>query len=391
VKNNAKHRRVSSFHNPVQIHFGKGSLEKLPATLADRPCALITTLGMVRRGVVDRLKDLCGNKILAVFSEIQPNPTVAFTNAAAKYLEESPAEVILAVGGGSVLDTAKGVAAQRHPGLPLHWLSTHLRENEAFPSPFSPTPIIAVPTTAGTGSEVTMWGTIWDERTGKKYSLSHEALYPEAAIVDPELTLTVPRDTTVATALDALSHAMEAIWNRNTNPISDLLAANAISTVSSNLRDVLKSPTDLAIRGELHYASMIAGLAFSNTRTAIAHSISYPLTGQLGIPHGIACSFTLPEIMRVNGRDNGERLDHIVRALGCTNLADSVGLIQGFLTDVGVPEHIHRHFPTKAEIYEFIGNFITPGRADNNIVPLTEADAVEIFRKSARQMLEFRL
>jgi len=353
---------VSGFHNPVQIHFGGGSLEKLPEALGDRTCVVMTTSGMMRRGVVDRLKALCGERLLTVYTEIGPNPTVDFTATTANRLKSIPADVILAVGGGSVLDTAKGVAAQRHPGLPVHWLAEHLRGAEEIPTPFYPTPIIAVPTTAGTGSEVTMWATIWDERTGGKYSLSHQALYPETAIVDPELTLTVPRDTTVAAALDALSHAMEAIWNRNANPVSDVLAVKAISVVSSNLREILTFPTDLAIRSELHYASMLAGLAFSNTRTAIAHSISYPLTGQLGIPHGIACSFTLPEIMRINGRDNEDRLDLIVHALGCNTLANAIDLVQGFLADVGVANYLQHYFPGEAEISAFNGNFITPGR-----------------------------
>jgi len=347
----------------------------------------MTTPGMVRRGVVDRLKALCGDKILSLYCA-EPNPTVASTMAAAQNLHGIAAEVILAVGGGSVLDLAKGVAALRHPGLAEDWLSAHLRHGQSFPGLFSPPPIVAVPTTAGTGSEVTMWATIWDEADGKKYSISHPALYPQVALVDPELTLTVPEDTTVATGLDALSHAMEAVWNRNANLVSDVLSSHAISVITSTLRQTLLSPSDVSLREAMHYASMVAGLAFSNTRTAIAHSISYPLTGKLGMPHGIACSFTLPEIMRINGAGNGDRLAPIVRALGCRSIDDAAEMTQDFLIDVGVSQYVRRYLPTEGEVAAFVGDFITPGRADNNIVPMTQADALRIFRSSAKQMLK---
>lgn len=377
---------MSCFHNPVRIRFGRGSLESLPEVLGTRTCIVMTTPGMVRRGVVDRLKTLCGDKILSVYA-VEPNPTVASIAAAVQGLHGIAAEVILSVGGGSVLDSAKGVAATRHRGLPDGWLSSHLREGRPFPDGFSPAPVIAVPTTAGTGSEVTMWATVWDERTGKKYSLSHPALYPEAAIVDPELTLTAPEETTVAAGLDALSHAMEAIWNRNANPVSDTLATGAISAIVSSLEGVLASPSDIALREKLHYASMTAGMAFSNTRTAIAHSISYPLTGRLGVPHGIACSFTLPRILTVNGEGAGARVAPIVRSLGAQSLSEAAGVLHGFLVRVGVPDYLRRYFRSAAEIDAFDGDFITPGRADNNIVPLTQGDALELFRFSAKGML----
>ena len=377
---------MSGFHNPVPIHFGRGAVRELPKLLSDRSCILLTTPGMERRGMVKRIQSLCGGAIVSLCIA-EPNPTVASVAAAAGRLKNVSAKTILAIGGGSVLDTAKGLAAQRHPGLPSEWLSLHLREDNPFPDAFSPAGVIAVPTTAGTGSEVTMWATVWDERTGKKYSLSHPALYPEAAVVDPELTLTAPEETTVATALDALSHAMEAIWNKNANPVSDSLATCAISAVLSNLKDILTSPSEIGLREKLHYASMIAGMAFSNTRTAIAHSISYPLTGQLGVPHGIACSFTLPQILRLNGEGRKERITPIVRAVGCKSLSETISVLQDFLVRVGVPKYLKRYFASSAEVDAFKGDFITPGRADNNIVPVTQGEALELFRSAARGMI----
>lgn len=377
---------MNRFHNPVPIHFGRGVVKELPMLLSGRSCILLTTPGMERRGMVERIKSLCGEAIVAVcFAE--PNPTVASVTATGDRLREISAKTIVAIGGGSVLDTAKALAARRHPERPSEWLSSHLRDRSSFPDGFSPAHVIAVPTTAGTGSEVTMWATLWDEKTGKKYSLSHPALYPEAALVDPELTLTSPEETTVAAALDALSHAMEAIWNKNANPVSDSLATCAISTVISNLEQSLTSPSEIRMRERLHSASMIAGMAFSNTRTAIAHSISYPLTGRLGVPHGIACSFMLPQILRFNGEDHAERLAPILGALGCRSLPEAAKALQSFLIRAGVPKYLRRYFHSPEEVDAFDGDFITPGRADNNIVPVTQNEALELFRSSAKSML----
>ena len=347
---------------------------------------LLTSPGTIDRGLVDRLNELIKGKIAAVHA-VEPHPTVASTIGVARDLRGVEADVILAVGGGSVLDTAKGIAAQKQPGLPSSWLSSHLREGEPFPNSFSPQSILAVPTTAGTGSEVTMWATIWGEKTGKKYSLSHAALYPEAAIVDPELTLTIPEETTVSTALDALSHSMEAIWNKNANLVSDTLAGHAISLVSSNLRPLLRAPLDISLRETVHYASLLAGMAFSNTRTAIAHSISYPLTGKLGMPHGVACSFTLPEILRSNGRFDPERVGLIARALGCRSHTDAADFVHELLIDVGVPKYLRRYLKNEAAVDSFSGDFITRNRAANNIAAVTQAEAEGIFRTSAKQML----
>jgi alcohol dehydrogenase len=377
---------MSGFHNPVPTHFRRGAVKELPRLLAGRSCILLTTPGMERRGVVEQIKSLCGDAIVSVCM-VMPNPTVESVTAAADRLKTISARTLLAMGGGSVLDTAKALAAQRHPNLPPGWLSLHLRKDNPFPDAFSPGHVIAVPTTAGTGSEVTMWATLWDERTGKKYSLSHPALYPEAAVVDPELTLTTPEETTVAAALDALSHAMEAVWNKNANPVSDSLASCAISAVLSNLKDILTSPSEIRVREKLHYASMLAGMAFSNTRTAIAHSISYPLTGQLGVPHGIACSFTLPQILKLNGEGAKERIVPIVRAIGCRSLSGTIALLQDFLVRVGVPKYLKRYFASSAEVDTFKGDYITPGRADNNIVPVTQSEALELFRSAAKNMI----
>ena len=153
-------------------------------------------------------------------------------------------------------------------------------------------------TTAGTGSEVTSWATVWDSADGSKYSLANPKLYPEVAVLDPALTVRAPRGLTLATGLDALSHALESIWNVNGNPVSANFAVEAAREIIDTMPRLLERPDDMALRARQARASLLAGLAFSNTKTALAHNISYDITLKSGTIHGIACSFSLPVVMR---------------------------------------------------------------------------------------------
>ncbi|MEA2650817.1 MAG: hypothetical protein QOI85_538, partial [Chloroflexota bacterium] len=282
-----------AFSNPVRVEFGADALAGLPDAVGERDCILVTSAGMASRGALREIEAGLADRIVATFSDVLPNPTIASCTMAFDALQGVEAGLLVALGGGSVIDTAKALAAQRaHPSGP-GWLAGHLRDGRPFPEPFVPPAIIAIPTTAGTGSEVTMWATIWDDESATKRSISHPFLYPEAALLDPALTHSVPRATTVPAAFDALSHAMEAIWNRAANPVSDALAMRAIRLIPGALPRVLESPDDARAREALMSAALLAGLAISSTRTALAHSISYPLTAERGLPHGIACSLTL--------------------------------------------------------------------------------------------------
>ena len=274
------------------------------------------------------------------------------------------------------------MAAQRAHASSPGWLARHLRDAEPFASEFAPPPIIAIPTTAGTGSEVTMWGTIWDEQTAGKHSISHPALYPETALLDPELTLSVPRETTVASALDALSHAMEAIWNRAANPVSDALATGAIGLIPGALRSVLAAPGDTAAREALLKGSLLAGLAISSTRTALAHSISYPLTAELGLPHGIACSITLPELLLAVAESQPDRAGLIVDALGQPSAAAAADELRALFADAGTAEVVRRHIPSTSALGAVKGGFIAPGRAENFVLDVDQDWAADVLRRS---------
>lgn len=368
------------YHNPVKIHFGPAIVRNLPNIVGSQRSILITTPGFTKRGIADSLKKLLGASLIAIFDGVQPNPTFSSIKAAFNELRQYEYDTIIALGGGSAIDTAKAVAAIGASGSE-NWIDDHLKHGALFPPQFAPKPIIAIPTTAGTGSEVTMWATVWDMEEKKKYSISHPSLYPVGAILDPELTRTLPEKETIYSGLDALSHAMESIWNKNHNPVSDAFALDAISLVHDYLPELRDDLNNLNLRSILLRASLFAGFAFSNTKTALAHSISYPLTAHFGLPHGLACALPLPHLLRFNGGKVPERVTIMVKALMTDIEVESIASevtklferveISPCLADYGIDK-------SKAEL--IANSAVTPGRADNNIVDFNQNDLLTLVK-----------
>ena len=189
---------------------------------------------------------------------------------------------------------------------------------------------------------MTSWATVWDEANKHKHSLAHPNLYPETAVIDAELMLSKPYGLTLATGLDALSHSLESIWNVNANPISARHAVNAARILIADLPKVLKDLGNLELRTRVAEASLYAGLAFSNTKTAIAHNLSYPITLGWGVQHGIACSFTLPVILRSMVGSGGLREASLRDVFDGDLLKGSEDLTL-FLADLGVGHRFADH------------------------------------------------
>jgi alcohol dehydrogenase len=284
-----------SYWNPVRIRFGAGLFDETAALIRGRRWALVTYDQPMFRSLAERLIQAAGQPVVRI-TNIETNPDCADLVHSCRQFGAAPepAEVIVALGGGSMIDAAKVLAASSGD---FEIVRRHLTGKEGL-DPGTIIPVIAVPTTAGTGSEVTSWATVWDSANGKKYSLAHPLLYPEATVLDPSLTLGAPRGLTLATGLDALSHALESIWNVNGNPVSTNYAVEAAKEIIAIMPQLLARPDDPGLRERQMRASLFAGLAFSNTKTALAHNISYDITLKSGTIHGIACSFSLPIVMR---------------------------------------------------------------------------------------------
>jgi phosphonate metabolism-associated iron-containing alcohol dehydrogenase len=323
------------YQNPVAIRFGARSVAELPQVLGGRRALLVTFPEAEQLGLVARVRAILGAALVGIEDRIEPNPDVSYLGAIYErfWREHGDCETVIAIGGGSAIDTAKAFLVGTSSGRFEELIA--LLTNGAPFKPHRVKALIAVPTTAGTGSEVTPWATIWDRAAGKKHSLHLPETWPQAAIVDPELMLTLPKSVTVESGLDALSHALESIWNVNANPISDTFAVSAAREVMATLPGLIDEPKDIQLRTQMGLAALKAGLAFSNTKTALAHSISYEMTLRFGLPHGIACSFTLPMVLeRAIGIDGGR--DAVLASVFGGELRNAPQRLAEFLERVGV-------------------------------------------------------
>ena len=321
------------YFNPVRCVFGNGALSGLADLVGDRQATLVTFAEAHSLGWVDRVQAMLGRRLQRVIDSASPNPDVEELAALheAFWHDGAASGVIVALGGGSVIDTGKVLMVDVPGGFGS--LMTALDADQAV-TPRQVTPLIAIPTTAGTGSEVTPWATIWDRRRQRKHSLHLAQTWPTVAVVDPDLSASLPAAVTLQSGLDALSHALEAIWNRNANPVSDTFAVAAARDILATLPRLMDQPSSARLRSEMAAAAMKAGLAFSNTRTALAHSISYQMTLAHGLPHGIACSFSLPMVLELAIGRQPERDRVLAQALG--PLDGAVPLLRAFLDGLGV-------------------------------------------------------
>ncbi|MEP0356970.1 MAG: phosphonoacetaldehyde reductase [Paraglaciecola sp.] len=280
-------------YSEVNIIETEDYLSDVVPLLKDGNILLVTSQGFRQRGTVATIVQALGHERVIVFDQVTPNPEKTFIRTHYQQLAEQQITNIVALGGGSVIDTAKVFGAMfSYPNQPIEQL---LSRNDLTCS----INLVGIPTTSGTGAEVTPFATVWENKTNSKHSLY--GIKPNAALLDPQLTLTLPYTDTLYPALDTLSHALESIWNKNKTQFSEEAAFYAIELICSALPKALVEPDNLQARKDLQCAATLAGLAISITKTAIAHAISYPLTSKYNVPHGLACSFTLLAIVNIHG------------------------------------------------------------------------------------------
>ena len=282
-------------HNPVRIVCAP--IETLASHVHGQHVLLVTTPGFVKRGVVQQIQSILAPKQITVWDGVKPNPDLRDLDAATALLRTKGVDCVVGLGGGSALDAAKVLATTLTS--PSQTTLANVFRDSASPAWAQRLPLVAISTTSGTGAEVTPFATVWDHEHHQKHSLAGDFVYPDLALLDARLTLSLGEEDTLYPALDAISHALESLWNKNCTPVSAAFAYQALALSNDALPSVLKEPTNHAHRQALQTASVLAGLAISQTRTAIAHAISYPLTTHYQVPHGLACSFTLPNLIDV--------------------------------------------------------------------------------------------
>lgn len=289
------------FNLPVKLIFGNGKrkeIEKYIDEIRGKNGVLVCGKSFTKNGVADEFVNLSSGKIKKIFSDIRPNPTTDNVDECVKLMREIDADFAIALGGGSPMDCCKAACAIAKGDDKIrsyHSEGKAINSNEAIP-------MIAVTTTSGTASEVTNISVLTDVEKNLKNPMNDPAMYPKIAIIDPELTLTVPPQVTASTGLDVLAHAVESYWATIHQPVCSACSIYAARLVFAWLEKAYNNPDDLEAREKMAEASIVAGVAFSHPRTTGSHACSFPLTNIYGVPHGEACAFTLDYFLKFNAK-----------------------------------------------------------------------------------------
>jgi phosphonate metabolism-associated iron-containing alcohol dehydrogenase len=376
--------------NPVRIYFGKGVRARLVETFNSVRILVVTTPRGRRQFEQDPIfGTLFSSNDILWMDGVETNPGLLGLQAAIDRLKCESFDAVIGFGGGSAIDTAKALAVALSPVLTGTPLATLLADPILHKS-VRPKPLYALPTTSGTGSEVTPFSTVWDHEQRKKYSLAGPAVFPHTAIVDPDLTHGLPQSVTLSTGLDAINQAAEAFWNRNMTPISEGFSLRALQLGFGALPRLMVNLDDREAREQMAECSLLAGLAISQTRTALCHSMSYPITAHFDVPHGLACAFTMQAVLRHNLQADDGRFGRMATALAGEG-ASLRALVDSF-------DALHAELHVGARVREMIGDpgallplaseMLTPGRADNNLADVDSSLVKSILSQAWTEQYE---
>lgn len=373
----------------TQIYYGVNKLNDLPHLIRRynySKVLICTDKGIVQSGKLIRLENMLKEAGIDffTFTDVEPDPTIEIVQHVKSLFIENGCDALIGLGGGSSIDTAKGVSvAVANPGD----LSQYEGKDKI---PHKGPDLIAIPTTAGTGSEVTHATVLKDKKRQYKMGILSHTLHAKAAILDPQLLTTVPRGVAAVTGMDALSHAIESYTSNQAQPITEALGLHAIRLIGQNLRPFVARRADLQAASQMMLASTIAGAAFIWGRIAAVHAISHPLGGRLGVAHGMANSLLLPAVMRYNVSTNYEKFRDIAIALGepveglsLREAAErSIHAVEQLIHDLEIPTTLAalQLHPTDEEL-----DIIAKEAMDSG---MTAANPKECTVKDLRKMLE---
>jgi alcohol dehydrogenase class IV len=341
-----------TYSAPTTVVSGHGALSSIYKSIVDLGCKralILTDPGVKAAGLADLVKNMLADFCVGIFDKIPADPDLEAVDAATEAARELKADCIVSVGGGSVMDTAKGVCVTLKNGGKANDYLNFLVLTEPQ------TPHIAVPTTSGTGSEVTSVSVLTSHKAGRKLFIVDPKIAPNIAILDPVFTMGLPKSLTVSTAMDALTHAVEDMTSTMANLICDGLALQAIRLIGENLPLAVEDGKNEKARINLQVAATVAGWAFTTAQVGLAHGMAHTVGALHHVPHGAACGIVLPKVMRYNVETSADKLALVAQALGVNTggmsekdaalaAADAVeALMQKVghpmrLRDVGVPE-----------------------------------------------------
>ncbi len=378
-----------SFIGAGEIHFGRGAIRRLPelARRYTRDTVLVTldpffSKGSLKADLAKQLKAVGLQP--AFFDKLEAEPAPSSAEAGARLARDRKCKLVIGLGGGSALDTAKAIAV----------LATNKGQVSDYVGldrvPKAGLPTILIPTSAGTGSEVTFTAVFTNRKTKTKGGINSRFLYPTVALLDPELTLTLPPRITAQTGMDALTHAMEAYTSNKANPLSDLVAEKAITLIGGSLKKAVQKGNDIKARENMLLGSLLAGLALANAGVTAVHAMAYPLGAFFNIPHGLANAVLLPYVLEFNRIGHPERFARMETLLSGSVPADSpekgakqcIQKVIRLSRAIGIPRNLAElKIPRKA-IPEMAPAALKVARPiENNPRTITEEDIIGLYER----------
>ena len=362
---------ISTFRAPSKFVFGVGALETLgdEARRFGKRAVLVTgRKAMAEAGTTGRAMHILKKAGVEadLFDEVEPEPDVTTVDRLRQVVREHGADSLIGLGGGSAMDAAKVAAGLAHHDEPTR----AFLDGAEVTRPVLPT--IAVPSTSGTGGEMTNNGVISDRERQHKASIRHESMVPAVALVDPEITVSCSPEVTAISGVDALVQAIESYVSRNATPLTDAIALQAVEELVKALPAVVTQPENLELRTAAAWGSTMAGLALGNARLGVVHGMAHPIGVRYGVPHGLVCGVLLPPALEFNREAIPEKFETLRRMLG----GDPVGYAQSLLLACGLPMHL-KEFGLDPDTFEAMAEESLPsGSTKANPRDVTKDDII---------------
>ncbi|MEM2094898.1 MAG: iron-containing alcohol dehydrogenase [Candidatus Bathyarchaeia archaeon] len=375
------------FTVPSRILFGEKMVQKLPLFVKEfnsERTFVVSDVTLRKIGLVDQvLQPLKSIGVeLTLFDNVEPEPSILNAEEVAAAVRSGHFDLVIGIGGGSVLDMAKvASAAAVNPGTVRSYIGVDKIPRRGLP-------MILVPTTSGTGSEITMNAVVKSEEDLIKLGIVSKHLLPDVAVIDPTLTLTMPPKITASCGLDALSHAVESLMSVNSNPITEALAIAAARLVFSSLKPAYEKGNNIEARRNMALASTMAGMAFGNTGVCAGHAVAYAFAVKSKCPHGVSCAIALPYVIEFNMPNSLRVLSMLAKAVGVqgrTPERDAYNVVRAvrkLITDVNIPLSLEKIGLTENDIPRLAEDLLKSQRLlVNNPRPISREDAEGLFAR----------